>query len=344
VSADAATRLTTARQVNPEAYRLVVLAENTDLWNKAGQEKAHRYLSEARLLDPLYAPAYALLTKLLRIQILLGYLSPAEYAPQVLQAARKAVELDSLDAANHTALAEAEFWINWDWAAAERAFARADELNPSLVGNSFEHSTYLTLTGRFDEAIAEIERVARNDPLNGNARLNVAWTNFNARRYPEAAALLRGQTGKGSQQQLGWNYLMLDSTRQALEVTARMLSDTSEPNDGLSLSASAVVYALAGRPPEARRLLDSTFAWARAEKQPLDPYMVAQVYAALGEDDEAIRWFDRVLKECWPSMMFAAVEPFIPDRLRVHPRMREIFRTAGLPEWAAQPFNPRRAP
>jgi len=344
ISRTTRTRLTAVRQVNPEAYALVERARASDRWEKAGQEQAHRYLSEARLIDPLYAPAYALLSKVMTVQLLLGYLRPVEYGPQVVQAARKAVELDSLDAANWTALAEAEFWINWDRVAAERAFTKANELNPSLVGASTGHSTYLTLTGRFDEAIAEIERVERNDPQSDEARLQVHWVHFNARRYPEALALWKGRTDKWFLQQISWDYVMLDSAAKAIALTERVLADTTGPNDGFALSTAAGVYALAGRPREARRLLDSTFVWARREERPLDPYMVALTYATLGDDVEAIRWLERVLAERWPSMMFAAVEPWLSDRFRTLPRVREIFRAAGLPEWASQPFRERPTP
>ncbi len=336
-------RLTAARRVNPDAYRLVVLSREVDPWTEEGSEKALRYLSEARLADPLYAPAYARLAQVLRIQLLLGYVRPSEYGPQALQAARKAVELDSLDGENHLALAEVEFWVNWDRAAAERAYTRANQLNPSLSGANFAHSTYLVMTGRFDAAIAELERIVRNDPQNPRT-LDFIWANFNARRYAEALRFGRGDTAKVVLQQVGWTYIMMDSVPQALEATRRSFPEPGERADGFTFSTAATVYALAGQPAEARRLLDSTFAWARATRKPLDPYQVAVAYAALGEDDEAIRYFERALAERWPSMMFAAVEPWIPDRLRVHPRMRAIFKAAGLPAWAGEPFDPQRVP
>jgi eukaryotic-like serine/threonine-protein kinase len=343
-AAGASTRLVAVRQVDPEVYELVVRARAAERWTKEGQTRALQLLNRARSLDPLHAPIYAELSKVLRTQLLLGYVSPEEYRAQVLEAARRAVQLDSLDANNHVALAEAEFWINWDWVAAERAYTRANELNPSLAGNSFEHSSFLTLTGRFDEGLAEIERVLRNDPLNSEARLQVAWTTFNARRFPEALALLRGHNGKASLQQMAWAYSALDSTDQALVTVARMLVDTTEPNDEFYLTTAASVNARAGRRREAHRLLDSTLVWARREQRAIDPYMVAEVYAAMGDELEAIRWLERVLKERWPSMMFAAVEPWISDRLRSSSRVREIFRAAGLPEWAGQPFKADRRP
>lgn len=53
------------------------------------------------------------------------------------------------------ALADYKSYSERAWEGAERAFRRANELNPTLVMNHCHYAWYLVLFGRVDEAIAE---------------------------------------------------------------------------------------------------------------------------------------------------------------------------------------------
>ena len=51
-----------------------------------------------------------------------------------------------------------KLYYDWDWQASDIQFSRAIELNPNYVGGHSWRGLYLMCMGRFDEAIAEIER------------------------------------------------------------------------------------------------------------------------------------------------------------------------------------------
>ena len=75
------------------------------------------------------------------------------------------MQLDPDLAEAHAAAAIMDFYVGWDWAAAERSFLRAIDVNPN---DAIAHQFYAHLLSnslRHAEAIAEIERARAIDPL-----------------------------------------------------------------------------------------------------------------------------------------------------------------------------------
>ena len=66
----------------------------------------------------------------------------------------------------HTAMAYAKFLFDWDWRGPDAEFRRSIELNPSSADGHLLYSVYLTLCGRFEDAIRESQVAIRLDPLN----------------------------------------------------------------------------------------------------------------------------------------------------------------------------------
>ncbi len=80
-------------------------------------------------------------------------------------AAEQALKLDPSDAEVQTTLGFVRFRIDWDWPAAEAAFARACELSPGYAPAHHRRALLLSALGRHDEAVAEIGRAHELDPL-----------------------------------------------------------------------------------------------------------------------------------------------------------------------------------
>jgi Flp pilus assembly protein TadD len=57
---------------------------------------------------------------------------------------------------------------DWNWREAERAFARAIDLNPSFASAHAGYAYFLQTQGRDDEALVSIRRATRLDPLSPN--------------------------------------------------------------------------------------------------------------------------------------------------------------------------------
>ncbi len=313
------------RPVNPETYEAYL--RGMFYLNKFTPEDIQRglaYLHQAVEKDPADPMAYAGLA--------VGYATvghsfapPPDAWPRAREAARRAVTLDSMSAEGWAALADVKLYYEWDWEGAERAFRRANRLNPSLALNHYHYAWYLSLFGRLDEAIAEHKRAQELDPLDP---LHTAWLGqlyIQAGRYDEAVAEadksleLAPDFGPGLFV-LGNAYQAKGMNEEAIEVHERMA--TAFPRLRFRLG---VTYAAAGRPDQARAIL------AELEKQPATPlnaFGLAILCAALGETDKAFRWLAYEQPHAW--LPWVRVNPVF-EPLRDDPRYQDFLRKLNLP-------------
>jgi hypothetical protein len=69
-----------------------------------------------------------------------------------------------------------------------------------------------------------------------------------------------------------------------------------------------------------------------SRRQSVDPTDRASVYAALGEQDAAMKWLEAGYAEHAPNMTFVAALLFFDD-LRSDPRFEDLMRRMG-PPWS----------
>ena len=87
---------------------------------------------QATARAPRFAGAYAGLADAYNLLAQYGYMAPREGMEQARHAARQSLDLDPQLAEGHVALAAMLEAYDWNWAAAEREYRRALELNPAL--------------------------------------------------------------------------------------------------------------------------------------------------------------------------------------------------------------------
>jgi tetratricopeptide (TPR) repeat protein len=162
-------------------------------WNKRTEEgyrKAVAHFEQALAIDPSYAAAYAGLAD---AWLLLAGAAQAEdqMIPKARSAALKAVEIDPLLAEAHTSLGLLSMNYEWDWAASEREYRRALELNSNYATARHWYAEFLNAQGRFDEALSEMARARELDPLSLIMATDTGKVLFYARRYSQALEWLR---------------------------------------------------------------------------------------------------------------------------------------------------------
>ena len=84
--------------------------------------------------DAQFAAAYAGLADAYNLLAQYGYVQPSEAMETARAAAKQALTLDPGLAEGHVALAAIIEAYDWNWAAAEREYRRAIELNPGASG------------------------------------------------------------------------------------------------------------------------------------------------------------------------------------------------------------------
>ncbi len=86
-------------------------------------------------------------------------------------------------------------------------------------------------------------------------------------------------------------------------------------------------FAVASRKREARRVLARLH--EISTERYVHPYMVALIYAGLGENDQAFDWLERAYSDRFWMMAFLKVDPRL-DPLRQDPRFSDLLSRMGF--------------
>jgi tetratricopeptide (TPR) repeat protein len=92
-------------------------------------------------------------------------------------------------------------------------------------------------------------------------------------------------------------------------------------------SELAYAYATAGRKPEAQKILSGLSELSTRTYIP--SYYFAVIYAALGQNDQAIEWLERAHDERSNFLASLRVDPAV-DVLRSDPRFGSLVERVGL--------------
>lgn len=311
---------------DPEAHRLYLLGRF--FWNKrtaADFRKAIDYFQQAIDHDPGYARAYAGLAD--AYVLLSGYAaaSPKESLPMAKAAARKALEIDESLGEAHASLAEAIFAYDFDVGAANREFGRAIELNPNYAtAHQWYAESGLATQGRFDEAIAEMQRAHELDPLSVIINADVGTILLDSRRYDEGIAQLRKTlTMDPNFYYAHWNLGQgLELQGHLEEARAEYEKATALSDDPLARAFLGHLYGKLGAKEKAREIL-SELHRPRPDTY-VSPYNFALVHMGLGENDAAIHELERTYEERdGYSIAFINTDPML-DPLRSEPRFQAL--------------------
>ncbi|HEY3137136.1 MAG TPA: protein kinase, partial [Blastocatellia bacterium] len=325
-------QLTKRYTANTEAYQLYLKGNYyTSKATKDGLRKGFEYFNQAIEKDPNYALAY---NGLAYYYIVASewFLSPKEAMLKTREAAQKALAIDEALADTHTSLATVAYWHDWDWATAEREFKRAIELNPNDTRTHAFYAWYLLSVGRTDQALAEAKRGQELDPISAetNTYLGIALTL--AHRYDQAAEQLRKTIDLDSTYWFTHDFL-----GRALEQQGKLPEAIAEFQRARQLEGAIAelwamlghAYALSGQKSEAQKALVEL-------KEPsagiyVPPYMIATVYAGLGDKDQAFAWLERAYTERSFYLTWLPMDP-IWDSLRSDLRFQELLKKIGFPE------------
>jgi TolB-like protein/DNA-binding winged helix-turn-helix (wHTH) protein/Flp pilus assembly protein TadD len=324
------TRLASPRQSTPEAYEAYLKGRYH--WNKrtaAGMQKAEHYFQQAVDSDPTYAAAYSGLADCNSGLMWHGFKSPAEALPKAYAAARKAVEIDPQSAEAHASLGLV-LSHRWDWAGAEAEFRRALELDPQYANAHHWYGDYLSIKSRHDEALAEARRGLELDPLNLMISTWVGLRYYMAHNYSAAIEQNRNSVELDSNFAaahllLGEDYVQAGLHREGVSELKRAASLSG--GSPLYTAQVAVALAVAGRKGEALQIAHELETASR--KRYVSPYGLAQIYAALNNNENTFKWLQAAYRDHAVWMGYLAVDPIF-DRYRSDRRFQELLRRIDL--------------
>ncbi|HSE43263.1 MAG TPA: protein kinase [Acidobacteriota bacterium] len=319
-----------------QAYELYL--KGRYFWNSGtpgGFKKGIEQFQQAIQQDPGYAAAYAGLAYCYIDLATLSYMSSNETLPQAKAAAQKALQLDNSLAEAHAVLGFSIWMWDHDKIGAEKELKRAIEIDPQSSIAHYYYGYFLWTMGRYDEMLAESTRARDLDPLSAYISANLAYQYLVAGRFQDATRETRKAIALDpnllwAQAQMGWIYTAQRKHTEAIAVCRKLpgeaLVATSE-NQFLALT-TAWTYAAAGQKVEAEKILDSFV--RLSEHEFVDPYWIAAVYDALGDQSQALDWLEKGYQQRSAPLVCLNEEILWRGPIRLTPRFQDLVRRLGL--------------
>jgi TolB-like protein/Tfp pilus assembly protein PilF len=321
---------------NVEAYQLYL--KGMVLFYKRGLHmfEGIRCFEDALKIDPDYALALAGMADSYTMLCFHSYMPPEEAWPKASAAAKRAIKLGPELAEVHNATATIALLFEHDWTRAEKEYENALKLNPRyLQARGWYAYFYLLLVRRdHDTALKHARLTVEYDPLSSYAQGIVSVVASAAGLYDEAIAAGKRSVEYDQESFVAWFFLgycnhyagniasAIQAYQQAINISGRhnwtltfLLSILLEQSEYQNIQEANYIY---------RELL------SKEKTGYVNPFLLAIASAALGKNEDAVRYISQAIDRHDPLFPFAL--PGRPDNkaLRKIPKIVEIMKSIGL--------------
>ncbi len=325
-------QLRAAHAVNPTAYdaylkgRLYFVNEFT---KPDSLRKAQHYFQESVQQDPNFALAYAGLADTYVYLAFAGALPRDQAYRSAKRALAKALALDDSIGEAHDTLGLLSSEFDWDWDTADREFSRAIALAPSYSCAHEDRATFLALTGRRAEALAEITKIDQLD-YGFSVAQTESTTYYELRDYPgliEASrrGLLLDPKDWFQHYALGVGYEGTGKLQEAISEYQKAIEMSGGSQGAVAL---AHAYSAVGRKAEAERILRDLE--RKSNETSASPYTMATIYAGLGENDKAFEFLEKAYSQKSLGIPLSLSSDLVLESLRPDPRFQNLLGRIGL--------------
>jgi len=322
---------------NPEAYQLYV--KGRYYWNKrtnADVKTAISYFKQAIDRDPGYALAYAGLADAYSVLSNFGG-DPSDVIPKSNAAAEKALELDPTLARPYAVLGANHMQRDWDFSGGEAESRKALELDPSdATAHQWFAESLAFIGGRAEESIDEANRAHQLDPLSPIIGYALGDVYNSDRQFDKAIEMDKKVTADNPTfgfAHIGlafayWGKHKYPESIQEFRTAADLLGEKNTAEFAAALDAG---YRAGGWPDALRKGIEISLAQRKMKTPYLSPYLIAELYADLGDKDHAFKWLNTAYQE-HDSLLTGLRTDFPIDSLRSDPRYAELVRKIGFPQ------------
>ena len=289
-----------------------------------GVQKGAKYFHRAIENDSNYALAYAGLADCH------SYLAHRDEAKEAIL---KALELDENLGEVHASLGFFKFLYDWDFAGAQCEFELALALSPHYAEAHHWYAIYLANLGRHRQADKEAKRAVELDPLSLLMNMTAALNLYLAREHDGAIEQLRKIIDMEpnflpARSVMGSVLVQKGLYEQAMSEYQKVSELIKGATPAVEASVKVIIahaYGRWGKRHDAMKLVEEVVTSGAGS-----PYLIAGVYAALGECDLAFEWLNKAFEQHDLQLVSLKVDPSL-DGLGDDARFNELTRRVGLP-------------
>jgi serine/threonine protein kinase/Tfp pilus assembly protein PilF len=319
---------------DPEAYELYLKGRYE--WSKrtpASLAAALSYFNQAIAKDPGYALAYMGLADVYGVLPSYGGRAVEDF-PKSNAAARKALELDPTLAHAYAIMASNEMDYEWDFASGEADYRKALELDSNdATARHWMAEDMASVGGHEQEALAEANRAHQSDPLSPLLEASPGIVLVSERQFDQAIAVLKKVAADNPAFPVAhlylarayWGQRMYPEAIEEWKVFGQLNGD---PHDVEFAAALDEGYKAGGWKEALKKGI--TVRLAQRKNGYYSPYFIAQLYADLGDQDQAFYWLDTAYRE--RDGLINLRTDFTLEPLHSDPQFAELVKKVGLPQ------------
>lgn len=323
-------RLSAPHTVVPEAYEAFIKGRHfADRFDTDGLTKGVEYFKQAVEKDPQYAMAWALLAHTLMLQ---EFQQEMPASDKALSAMKTAAQLAPDLAEAHVNYADVVFYQEWDWIDGETRYRHAVDEDPGSVYAREHYALCLWHQGRYKEALDEIERTRRLDPLSPGVNLTYATLLHDMQLYDRAVEQYRRTVELEPNYPVAWEALgelYEQMGRKDEAVQAYLKAIPSGGAENTDIAALQSLLRAGDLRAFWRKRLEAIQAGTGSNQVP--PLLAARIYARLGEQDKALQLIEKAYRLHSPRMVWLNSR-IMWGSLRPNPRFQQILRQLNLPK------------
>lgn len=289
--------------------------------------EAEQLFREAIERDPGYAQAHAQLANTLTMQAFMRHIPVEPGYAGARASAERALALDPTLSLAHAVLGMIASFQDWDFAAAEEHYQRSLASNPGNARARSQRAWLLMRLGRREESLQEARRSVELDPLSMAAYNNLGVMYFYGGHPQQAVQALQAAFALAPEATTAAGNLALvysDLGRHAEAIQTAEHANSLDSEDQFPLAMLAYAHARAGNRAEAQEALRAL----RGIPDALS-YLIATVYAGLGEKERMFEMLEKALKQRDEPMPDLGVDPAF-DEYRSDPRFPRLLQRIGL--------------
>jgi tetratricopeptide (TPR) repeat protein len=253
-------------------------------------------------------------------------LPPGEVYQKVNTLVLKALEIDDKYAYTYVAIGINKMMQEYDWPGAEKAYKQGIELNPGLAELYLGYSAYLAAVGHIDEALVQIDRAIELDPLSIWIRAFRGVYLVSAHQFDQAIDLTLKDIKLAPNDPLLLDPLVAAYAGKGIYDKAILVLQRFS-HIPLYAAHLGWHYAKGGKREEAQDILNDFL--VQSDRGYFSPYMIAGVFAGLGDKDKVYEWLDRAFDVHDSHQWMIKFYYWFSD-LHSDPRWAEQMKKRGL--------------